>query len=65
MDKRELGERKKYLALQAFYLEVKGLIEDLEKKHPVFVYNNSFKKEKGVNDFEKDTKKSNVISLPL
>jgi hypothetical protein len=36
MDKRELEERKKYLALQAFYLGVKELIEKLEKKHPEF-----------------------------
>ena len=36
MNKVNLEERKKYLALQAFYLEVKGLIEDLEKKHPEF-----------------------------
>ena len=32
MNKRKLEERKKYLVLQAFYLKVKELIEELEKK---------------------------------
>lgn len=30
MNKRELEERKKYLALQSFYLGVKDLLEELE-----------------------------------
>lgn len=63
VNKRELEERKKYLALQDFYLGVKELVEKLEKKHPEFVYNSSFRKEKGVNDFEEDNKKRNNISL--
>jgi hypothetical protein len=32
MNKKEMEERKKYLALQAFYLRVKELLEELEKK---------------------------------
>jgi hypothetical protein len=32
MNKRELEERKNYLALQAFYLRIKELLEELEKK---------------------------------
>jgi hypothetical protein len=32
MNKKEIEERKKYLILQAFYLKVKQLIEELEKK---------------------------------
>ena len=44
MNKMEAEERKKYLALQAFYLGIKGLLEDLEKKHPEFIYNTTFKK---------------------
>jgi len=63
MNDKKVTERKEYLALQAFYLRVKQLIEDLEKKHPEFVYNNSIKKEKGVNDLKEDDKKRNVISL--
>ena len=63
MNKRELEERKKYLALQAFYLGIKQLVEELEKKHPEFVYNNGFRKKKGVNDFEEDSKKHNDISI--
>jgi hypothetical protein len=61
MNRVNLEERKRYLALQAFYLGVKELVEGLEKKHPEFVYNSAFKK--GVNDCEEDTKKSNDISL--
>lgn len=32
MNSREIEERKKYMALQAFYLEVKELVGELEKK---------------------------------
>ena len=32
MNDKQIEERKKYLALQFFYLKVKDLIEDLEKK---------------------------------
>ena len=32
MNKKEIQNRKRELALQAFYLKVKDLIEDLEKK---------------------------------
>jgi len=63
MNKTELEERKKYLALQAFYLGVKGLVEELETKHPEFVYNSTFRKEKEVDDFKEDNEKCNVISL--
>ena len=63
MNKVNLEERKKYLALQAFYLRVKGLVGELEKKHPEFVYNSSIRKEKGVNDFEEDNENHNDISL--
>ena len=60
---KSIEERKKYLALQAFYLKVKQLLEDLEGNHPELVYNSSFRKEKGINDFEKENKKRNDISL--
>ena len=32
MNKEKIEERKKYLALQAFYLGIKQLVEELEKK---------------------------------
>jgi len=32
MNSKQIVERKKYLALQSFYLRVKELIEELEKK---------------------------------
>ena len=32
MNKKEIEERKKHLILQAFYLKVKQLIEELDKK---------------------------------
>lgn len=32
MDKRQIKERKKYLALQAFYLKMKELIKELEER---------------------------------
>jgi len=63
MNKVNLEERKKYLALQAFYLGVKELVEELEKKHPEFVYNSFFRKETKVNDFEEDDKNCHDISL--
>ena len=63
MNKVNLEERKKYLALQGFYLGVKGLVEKLERKHPEFVYDNSFRKRKGVNNFEEDNKKHHDIAL--
>jgi hypothetical protein len=63
MTEDEIRERKQYLALQAFYLDVKKLVKGIEKKHPEFNYNGSFRKEKGVSDFEKNNKKRNDIFL--
>jgi len=32
MDEKQIEERKKYLVLQVFYIKIKELVEDLEKK---------------------------------
>ncbi len=63
MNSKEIAERKQHLALQGFYLKAKQLIEELEKKHLQLIYNNPFRKGKGVNDFEKENQKRNDVSL--